>query len=114
MALREPTLFTLAALREGPMHGYAIAARVLELSGGRLELTAGTLYGALDRLVGEGLVEVDREEVVGGRRRRYHRLTEAGAAAVEADLARLAATVRALDPGRRRGAPRPVAGGAPA
>ncbi|MEH3052474.1 MAG: PadR family transcriptional regulator [Patulibacter minatonensis] len=97
MALREPTLYTLAALRDGPMHGYAVITKVRELSGGRLELTAGTLYGALDRLVDQSLVEIDREEVVEGRRRRYHRLTDAGHAAVAEDLARLRATVDALD-----------------
>jgi PadR family transcriptional regulator, regulatory protein PadR len=101
MALREPTLFTLAALREGPLHGYAIITRVRELSAGRIELTAGTLYGALDRLVGQGLVVVDGEEVVDGRRRRYHRLTDAGQVEVAQDLARLRATVDALDPGGR-------------
>lgn len=108
MSLREPTLFTLAALRDGPLHGYAIAARAKELSGGRISLTAGTLYGALDRLVASGLVEVDREETVEGRRRRYHRLTDAGHAAVAEELDRLRATVSALDraPLRPRGAAR--------
>lgn len=100
MSLREPTLFTLAALRDGPLHGYAVAARAAELSGGRVSLTAGTLYGALDRLVGSGLVEIDREEVVDGRRRRYHRLTEAGGLAVEEELGRLRSTLEALDPSR--------------
>ncbi|MDQ8046254.1 MAG: PadR family transcriptional regulator [Solirubrobacteraceae bacterium] len=106
MSLREPTLFTLAALREGPLHGYAIAARARELSAGRVSLTAGTLYGALDRLVEQGLVEVDREEVVEGRKRRYHRLTEAGGHAVEEELGRLEATLSALSTARptRKGA----------
>lgn len=110
MSLREPTLFTLAALRDGPLHGYAIAARAKELSSGRISLTAGTLYGALDRLVASGLVEVDREETVEGRRRRYHRLTDAGHAAVAEELDRLRATVSALDsaPSRPRGAARPA------
>ena len=39
---------------------------------------AGTLYSALDRLRIDGLVEVDREEMVEGRLRRYYRLTPAG------------------------------------
>jgi DNA-binding PadR family transcriptional regulator len=97
MTLREPTLFTLATLRDGPLHGYAIAARARELSGNRVALTAGTLYGALDRLVSSGLVEVDREETVDGRKRRYHRLTEAGGHAVDEELGRLRATLAALD-----------------
>ena len=89
--LREPSYFTLAALLDGPLHGYAIAQRAAELSGGRVRLTAGTLYGALERLAGEGLVEVEREEVVQGRRRRYHRLTGAGRAALTAEAERLEA-----------------------
>lgn len=43
-----------------------------------MRIGAGTLHGALDRLVGEGLVVVDREETVEGRPRRYYRLTDAG------------------------------------
>ena len=56
--MQEPTYFTLAALLEGPLHGYAIIARARELSDGQVRLTAGTLYGALDRLSGEGLALV--------------------------------------------------------
>jgi DNA-binding PadR family transcriptional regulator len=49
-----------------------------------------TLYIArLDRLTEQGLVEVDREEAVDGRLRRYYRLTEAGTAALTAQVQRL-------------------------
>ena len=89
--MREPTYFVLAALLDGPLHGYGITQRAHELSGGRVRLSAGTLYGALERLAAEGLVEQDAEEVVGGRRRRYHRLTGAGERAVAEEAERLAA-----------------------
>ena len=69
-SLRESTYFLLAALLDGPLHGYAIIARAEELSDGRVKLAAGTLYGALDRLLGEGLVAVEGEEIVSGRARR--------------------------------------------
>jgi DNA-binding PadR family transcriptional regulator len=62
---------------------------VAALSGGHVRLQAGTLYAALDRLVGEGSVEVDREETIDGRPRRYYRLTEHGTAALTAETARL-------------------------
>ena len=75
-ALREPTFLILAALAPQPLHGYAIIGEVAALSGGRLELRPGTLYGALDRLAAEGLLEPDREEVIEGRLRRYYRLTD--------------------------------------
>ena len=87
--LREPTFLILAALAPQPLHGYAIIGEVAELSGGRMTLRPGTLYGALDRLAEEGLLEPDREEVVEGRLRRYYRLTDAGAAVLEQEAARL-------------------------
>ena len=87
--LREPTFLILAALAPQPLHGYAIIGEVADLSGGRLALRPGTLYGALDRLADEGLLESDREEVVDGRLRRYYRLTDDGAAVLEREAARL-------------------------
>jgi DNA-binding PadR family transcriptional regulator len=87
--LREPTFLILAALAPQPLHGYAIIGEVTDLSGGRLALRPGTLYGALDRLADEGLLESDREEVVDGRMRRYYRLTDAGASLLEREAARL-------------------------
>jgi DNA-binding PadR family transcriptional regulator len=88
--MQEPTYFTLAALLDGPLHGYAILARVRELSQEQVRLTTGTLYGALERLSGEGLVESTGQEIVDGRARRYYRLTDAGRTALEAEAARLA------------------------
>ena len=87
--LREPTFLILAALAPQPLHGYALIGEVAALSGGRLSLRPGTLYGALDRLAAEGLLEADREEMVDGRLRRYYRLTDAGAAALEKEVLRL-------------------------
>jgi len=96
--MREPTYFILLALHREPMHGYAITAQAKELSEGRVKLTAGTLYGALDRLEKQGLIEVDREEQVNGRRRRYYRITEAGEAATQAEAIRLRQTLEASLP----------------
>lgn len=87
--IREPTFLILAALAPEPLHGYAIIREVDLLSGGRLSLRPGTLYGALDRLADEGLVTQDREEVVGGRLRRYYRLTERGAGLLADEARRL-------------------------
>lgn len=76
--MREPTYFVLASLLDGPLHGYAIIQRTEQLSGGRIKLATGTLYTALDRLRADGLIGVDREEIVDGRLRRYYRLTRDG------------------------------------
>ena len=68
--------FVLTALADGPRHGYGIVGEVAELSQGRVRLKIGSLYGVLDRLAAEGLVEPDREEArEDGLLRRYYRLT---------------------------------------
>lgn len=94
-ALTEPAFFVLAALVDQPRHGYGVIGEVAALSEGRVTMRVGTLYGVLDRLVTEGLVEPDREEVHRGRVRRYHRLTDAGRAALGAEADRQAANARA-------------------
>ena len=77
-AMQEATFMILTALANGSQHGYGIIVDVQEISGGRVRLRPGTLYGALDRLRADELIAVDREEVVEGRLRRYYRLTPAG------------------------------------
>jgi PadR family transcriptional regulator PadR len=99
MELRPASYFVLASLLDGPLHGYAIASRAAELSDGEVRLTAGTLYGALERMTGQGLVQADREEVVDGRLRRYYRLSDQGRDAVVGEADRLAAAAKVV---RRR------------
>jgi PadR family transcriptional regulator PadR len=96
MTIREPTYFVLAALMDGPLHGYAIIKRAEELSDGRVRMAAGTLYAALDRLSAEGLVRVLSEEVVNGRARRYYGLTDEGVAVLRAEAARMAQAARVV------------------
>ncbi|HEX6468602.1 MAG TPA: PadR family transcriptional regulator [Streptosporangiaceae bacterium] len=91
--MTEPAFFVLTALVDEPRHGYGILRVAEELSAGRVRLKVGTLYGVLDRLVAEGLVELDHEEAYQGRLRRYYRLTEPGVDALEAEAARLASNV---------------------
>lgn len=68
----------LTALADAPRHGYAIIQEVLAISEGRTRLRTGTLYTALDRLLQQGLVRVESEQVVGGRLRRTFALTGQG------------------------------------
>nr|BFE63487.1 hypothetical protein GCM10020063_080130 [Dactylosporangium thailandense] len=108
-AMREPTFLILTALAERPRHGYGLIQEVSALSGGEVVLGAGTLYGALDRLVEQDLIVVEREEAVDGRLRRYYALTDGGASALATEAERLrrhaaAATERL----RRRASPGPV------
>ena len=96
MELRPASYFVLASLLDGPLHGYAISTRAGELSDGEVRLTAGTLYGALDRMTARKLVEVDHEDTVDGRLRRYYRLTDSGREAVVREADRLAAAARVV------------------
>jgi PadR family transcriptional regulator len=97
MTLREPSYFILAALLNGPAHGYGIIQEAADLSGGRVRLSAGTLYGALDRLGSEGLVEFEREEMVNGRRRRYFRITGEGERTIAEESDRMRAAADAVE-----------------
>jgi DNA-binding PadR family transcriptional regulator len=103
-SMQEPTFLILTALAAGPQHGYGIITDVLEISEERVRLRAGTLYAALDRLQGEGLIETDREEVVDGRARRYYRLTSAGASRLSVETERLRRNVETAA-SRLRGRP---------
>jgi DNA-binding PadR family transcriptional regulator len=102
--------FVLTALAGGPRHGYGIVGEVAGLSQGRVQLKIGSLYGVLDRLATDGLIEPDREESHDGRLRRYYRLTQDGrrALAEEAELrtatARIARAKLGLPGGEAAGA----------
>ena len=87
-SLQEPTFLILTALAAGAQHGYGIMTDIGQISDGQVRLRAGTLYAALDRLVAENLVEVDREEIVDARLRRYYRLTPPGAERLAAEVER--------------------------
>jgi PadR family transcriptional regulator, regulatory protein PadR len=73
--LSEPALLVLAAVAEKPRHGYALLDE-LDRSGVRVR--TGSLYAILDRLRRAGLIEVDHDEIVASRLRRYYRITGAG------------------------------------
>ena len=62
----------------GPLHGYAIAARLEQVSGGALQLNMGTLYPALMRLEQRGLVRGTWGTTDTNRRARFYGLTPAG------------------------------------
>ncbi len=90
----------LVTLADGPKHGHAIRAEVLERTGGRVDLGPGTLYGAIKRLARRGWIreiEAPRGEEGDGRRR-FYELTEQGREATRSEVARLSellATARA-------------------
>ncbi|MEV4566814.1 PadR family transcriptional regulator [Nonomuraea sp. NPDC049419] len=92
--MTEPMFLALTALLDEPRHGYGIVQEVDRLSAGTVQLKIGSLYGVLDRLSADGLVELDHEEAHSGRLRRYYRITDAGEEALAAELARLNSTLQ--------------------
>jgi len=103
--MREATFLILTALADRPRHGYGIIQEVTVLSGGRVTLLPGTLYTALDRLAAQGLVELDNEEVIDGRLRRYYRLCVNGRTELAHQSERLRQLASAAD--SRLRTPRP-------
>lgn len=78
-------MFILAALREGPMHGYDIARRVARMTDGCCSPTAGALYPALSAFEQGGYLSAARE-VVGSRERKVYALTPRGEEALAVAL----------------------------
>ena len=62
----------------GPLHGYAIAARLEQVSGGALQLNMGTLYPALMRLEQRGLLRGNWGTTETSRKARFYAVTSAG------------------------------------
>lgn len=90
-SLPAASLHIVLALLDGELHGYAVMQRVAELSGGAVKMGPGTLYGTLNRLVGDGLVveTTDRVDRDTSERRRYYELSAGGRSVALAELARL-------------------------
>src|SRR6201994_575877 len=62
----------------GPLHGYAIARRIEQISGDLLSVNQGTLYPVLLRLEQEGAIASDWATSENNRRARFYRLTRSG------------------------------------
>lgn len=86
--LQEPTIYILLSLRSGEKHGYAILKEVNELSEKRIRLSTGTLYGALYRLLDQGLIEqVELKD--SSRGKKAYRLTRSGLEVFDAEVGRM-------------------------
>jgi len=86
MALTESTYYILLSLVT-PRHGYGIMQRTEQLSGGRVRLAAGTLYGALTALCEKGWIVP--LSVAAESRKKEYQLTENGRAVLQNELRRL-------------------------
>lgn len=84
-ALTEAVFYILISLY-APLHGYGIIQNTERLSGGRVKLGAGTLYGALNTLLGRGWIEECGDS---GERKKEYVITQAGRQAVRDEIVRL-------------------------
>ena len=107
--LREPTLFILLALSKERKHGYAILKDVEALSKGRITLSTGTLYGALARLLEQGVIQkttepndkdgsgsINQLDSADARERKYYELTRFGQRVLRAEINRMNAILAAV------------------
>jgi DNA-binding PadR family transcriptional regulator len=86
--LTEPVLLVLLSLAEQPRHGYSILKDIEQISEGRVVLSTGTLYGALQRLLEKAWIEqFDEEE--SSRDRRAYRLTARGQRVLQQEIERM-------------------------
>lgn len=91
-ALTETTYYILLSLYT-PRHGYGIMQRAQELSGGRIRLAAGTLYGALNAMTEKGWIRL----LPGEGRKKEYQLTPRGLEVLQRELRRLRELVASGD-----------------
>jgi DNA-binding PadR family transcriptional regulator len=108
LPLAPATFDILLALAAGENHGYGIMKEVAARTNGTVQIGAGTLYGALKRLLASSVVEeIERDDADDASgRRRYYRLTRFGIEVARAESRRLEKTVR--DAHRLKLIPRPA------
>ena len=76
-------LLILKIIAVQPVHGYAIAQRLQQISGEVVQVAGGSLYPALHRLENRGFVKSDWKETETGRDAKFYRLTSKGRAHLE-------------------------------
>lgn len=85
LPLTETTFYIMIALKE-PSHGYAVMQKVEELSDGKVRIAAGTMYGAIDNLLKQKLIEnVPSED----KRRKLYKLSGNGIEVIKLEIERL-------------------------
>lgn len=79
-------LLILSVLEDGPHHGYGVARRIEDVSGGALTVEEGSLYPALRRMVEGGYIEADWGVSENNRRARFYRLCPLGRTRLVAEM----------------------------
>ena len=99
LPLKPHWFHVMLSLADQEQHGYGIMQEVLDRTDGRVRLWPATLYGTIQRLIEEDLIEESRERPAPGRddsRRRYYRLTRFGRRVLAAESRRLEDLVRVI------------------
>ena len=86
--MTEPVLLILLSVADRPRHGYAILQDTEQMSGGRVRLSTGTLYGALHRLLENGWIERAPSDD-SSRHKQSYRLTRLGRRTLQQEVIRL-------------------------
>src|SRR5271168_4828197 len=89
-------LLILKVIALGPVHGYAIAQRLDQVSRGVVRVPEGSLYPALHRLENRGLLAADWKETETGREAKFYRLTRSGRKQLQADAASWRRLIKAV------------------
>jgi transcriptional regulator len=89
-------MLVLRVLTRQPLHGYAIAQRIHQLSADELRVEEGSLYPALQKLLIKGWVKAAWRESESGRQVREYRLTASGRRQLEAEMAEYRRTASAI------------------
>src|SRR5580658_5313731 len=92
--LTEPVLLILTSLANQPRHGYALIQDIEQLSGRRVRMSTGTLFGALRRLLEDGWIE-RFEQADTSRQKQAYRLTATGRTQLQLELDRMRQLTRA-------------------
>jgi PadR family transcriptional regulator PadR len=89
-------MVVLRVLATQPLHGYAIAQRIHQLSAEELRVEEGSLYPALQKLLVKGWVKAAWRESETGRQVREYRITASGQRQLEAEIAEYRRTANAI------------------
>ena len=92
-----PVFHMLLALSQGDRHGYALKREIMQRTAGKLNLGSCALYGSINRMLEQELIEESDERPdahLDDQRRRYYRITPLGRRAVQAEAIRLRQLVR--------------------
>src|SRR5580698_10522664 len=95
-----PVLHMLLTLTEGERHGYALKRAILQRTEGKLNLGSGALYGSINKMLEQGLIEESDERPdahLDDERRRYYRITAFGRLVAQAEAVRMRELVQIAD-----------------